>query len=197
VSYVKITSTKRITGRPPFGWSPLTYLQADICAGLRGVRPDTSQTCACKTKHTFICCTSHRNSQELKSHDSNTRKSSCKDRSLISFLNTRRQKKECLWWVIHRWWESLGRLPRRVVSVCVSFLVECVLRVVSVCVSFLVECVLLWFFSPLSHTHGTGEVDQCSYSIYWKSVTIPLLESCVSFLGHPAPDTDFTKVMKR
>ena len=33
----------------------------------------------CETKHTFSCCTNRRNSQELTSHDSNTRKTSLSD----------------------------------------------------------------------------------------------------------------------
>jgi hypothetical protein len=33
----------------------------------------------CETKHTFSCCTSRRNSQELTSHDSNARKTSLSD----------------------------------------------------------------------------------------------------------------------
>jgi hypothetical protein len=59
VSYVKITSTQRNTGRPPF-------VQVWEC-----------QTC--ETKHTFSCCTSRRNSQELTIHDRNARKTSLSD----------------------------------------------------------------------------------------------------------------------
>ncbi len=79
--YVKNTSTKKNSGRPPFGptWSPLvSWLQTKICAGHR-LR--VSEQKNLKTKHTSTCCTSRRNSQELTIHDCNhsTRKSSLSD----------------------------------------------------------------------------------------------------------------------